>query len=351
MLLKAADDLQIDLAYSYLVGDKGADIGAVHRVGGKGILVLTGYGTEERGGCQGDPPDFVARDLLEAAYWVLIQEGAKRRHEMAIKKELLDILACPKCKGDLVLTKKGDGLICKACKVIYPIKDDIPVMLIDEALPYKEKRLTEVAVSFPDGRRSASWRGSYSGVKGKTKAGGSYCATPIPSTAAICITMWSRLLQRSLAREGFSTLRFNFRGVGGSRGEYGEGAAEVKDVRGAVDFIAREAGADHDCYLLGYSFGAYVGVHGVTADSQVKAIVCISPPVALYDFGVLKEEKRPKLIVSGQRDLICPVLPVEELFASLPEPKTMHICAGADHFWWGMEAHVTDYVFDFFQGL
>ena len=139
MLLKAADELNIALPHSYLVGDKGADIGAVHRVGGKGILVLTGYGTEESGGCQGDPPDFVARDLLEAAYWVLIQEGVKRRHEMAIKKELLDILACPKCKGDIIVTKKGDGLICKACKVIYPIKDDIPVMLIDEALPYKEK--------------------------------------------------------------------------------------------------------------------------------------------------------------------------------------------------------------------
>jgi alpha/beta superfamily hydrolase len=158
-------------------------------------------------------------------------------------------------------------------------------------------------------------------------------------------------LQRSLAREGFSTLRFNFRGVGGSRGEYGERAGEVKDVRGAVDFIAREAGADHDCYLLGYSFGAYVGVQGVTADNRVKAIMCISPPVALYDFAVLKEEERPKLIVSGQRDLICPVLPVEELFAALPEPKTMHICPGADHFWWGMEAHITDYVLDFFQGL
>ena len=56
---------------------------------------------------------------------------------MAISKELLDILACPKCKGDIFLNKAGDGLICKACKLLYPIKEDIPVMLIDEALPYK----------------------------------------------------------------------------------------------------------------------------------------------------------------------------------------------------------------------
>lgn len=54
---------------------------------------------------------------------------------MAIQKDLLDILACPKCKDDIHLNDKGDGLICTACKLMYPIKDDIPVMLIDEALP------------------------------------------------------------------------------------------------------------------------------------------------------------------------------------------------------------------------
>lgn len=53
---------------------------------------------------------------------------------MPIDKELLDILACPKCKGDIRLNEKQDGLICDACKLMYPIKDDIPVMLIDEAI-------------------------------------------------------------------------------------------------------------------------------------------------------------------------------------------------------------------------
>jgi uncharacterized protein YbaR (Trm112 family) len=56
---------------------------------------------------------------------------------MAIDRELLEILACPKCKGDIVVAKKEDGLICKSCKLLYPIRDDIPIMLIDEALPYK----------------------------------------------------------------------------------------------------------------------------------------------------------------------------------------------------------------------
>lgn len=53
---------------------------------------------------------------------------------MAIKKDLLDILCCPKCKGDIRLNETEDGLICDACKLMYPIKDDIPIMLIDEAV-------------------------------------------------------------------------------------------------------------------------------------------------------------------------------------------------------------------------
>lgn len=52
---------------------------------------------------------------------------------MAINKDLLEILVCPKCKGDIRLTKDETGLVCDACKLLYPIEDDIPVMLIDEA--------------------------------------------------------------------------------------------------------------------------------------------------------------------------------------------------------------------------
>ncbi|MCE5262692.1 MAG: Trm112 family protein [Deltaproteobacteria bacterium] len=52
---------------------------------------------------------------------------------MGIRKELLEILACPKCKGELRLTQAGDGLICDRCRLLYEIRDDIPIMLIDEA--------------------------------------------------------------------------------------------------------------------------------------------------------------------------------------------------------------------------
>ena len=57
---------------------------------------------------------------------------------MAVSQELLDILVCPKCKGKIYLSEAKDGLICDACKLIYEIRDDIPVMLIDEAKPIQE---------------------------------------------------------------------------------------------------------------------------------------------------------------------------------------------------------------------
>ena len=54
---------------------------------------------------------------------------------MAISQELLEILACPKCKGNIYLNDAKNGLICDNCKLEYEIKDDIPIMLIDEAKP------------------------------------------------------------------------------------------------------------------------------------------------------------------------------------------------------------------------
>jgi len=52
---------------------------------------------------------------------------------MGISKELLEILACPKCKGEVHLNPTEDGLICDRCRLLYEIREEIPIMLIDEA--------------------------------------------------------------------------------------------------------------------------------------------------------------------------------------------------------------------------
>lgn len=59
---------------------------------------------------------------------------------MPVNRDLLGILACPRCKGEVVLNGRGDGIECSACRVTYPVRDDIPVMLVDEALPWPEEK-------------------------------------------------------------------------------------------------------------------------------------------------------------------------------------------------------------------
>jgi len=58
---------------------------------------------------------------------------------MALSKNLLDLLVCPKCKGEIHLLEDNSGLVCTACRLKYPVRDDIPVMLIDEAEVLVEK--------------------------------------------------------------------------------------------------------------------------------------------------------------------------------------------------------------------
>jgi alpha/beta superfamily hydrolase len=206
--------------------------------------------------------------------------------------------------------------------------------------------LTEERVSFsaPDGLQ-------LEGLLARTKGEGGriILCHPHPLYGGDMFNNVITAMQGALTRAGFSTLRFNFRGVGGSEGEYGEGVREVQDVQGAVTFAVAEGDGPVD--LAGYSFGAYVGMHSLADDDRVRSFVCISPPVAIYDFAALKEEGKPKLIIAGERDLICPLAPLEELFASLTQPKTLHICPRADHFWWGMEDRITDYMIDFLRGL
>ena len=70
--------------------------------------------------------------MLEA---MLAAPQTSKESRLAINQELLDILACPQCKGDIHLTDAQDGLVCEACRLVYEIRDDIPIMLIEEAKP------------------------------------------------------------------------------------------------------------------------------------------------------------------------------------------------------------------------
>jgi uncharacterized protein len=148
---------------------------------------------------------------------------------------------------------------------------------------------------------------------------------------------------KALNSFGFPVLRFNFRGAGLSGGEHDQGEGEVDDVRAALDWLDSEYHLP--LVFAGFSFGAAVGLRAACPDSRVKAVVGVGTPVGpvvagsqvphTYTFDSLRDCTKPKLFVSGSRDQFGPRAKLEDLVASIPEPKKLVIIEGADHFFEG----------------
>ena len=138
---------------------------------------------------------------------------------------------------------------------------------------------------------------------------------------------------QAASQAGLSTLRFNFRGVGGSGGSYGDGIGEEKDVKAAIEYLnSRLKDYGPPLILLGYSFGAWVGLSVAVQDDRVKGMVAVAPPLEMFDFRFLKGCKKGKLIIAGSRDFFCPAPILEKWYQDLEEPKSFTIIPGADHF-------------------
>src|SRR4030043_1462487 len=135
------------------------------------------------------------------------------------------------------------------------------------------------------------------------------------------------------SQKGFSTLRFNFRGVGESEGSYGEGIGERQDVKAAANYFdSRLKGKPPLLVLVGYSFGAWTGFPIAVEDERFEGMVAIAPPLEIYDFGYLKGCKKKKLFIAGDRDSFCPLSLLEGWYQQIEEPKSLAVIPGADHF-------------------
>jgi hypothetical protein len=134
-------------------------------------------------------------------------------------------------------------------------------------------------------------------------------------------------------------LRFNFRSVGKSEGSHDGGAGEIEDARAAIEFVREKTGASTAIVLAGYSFGSWVAAGALEGDESVSHLILIAPPTAMFDFSALTrdDKERARHIIVGERDQYCDHDVLQELFDGLPEPKTMKIVPGADHFWFGRE--------------
>jgi uncharacterized protein len=149
---------------------------------------------------------------------------------------------------------------------------------------------------------------------------------------------------------GFSSLRFNFRGVGESEGGYSDGEGEKEDVRAAIECLDTTFGDRvHSLIVFGYSFGAWTGLPVAVEDSRIKGMVAIAPPLEMYDFSFLKGCQKKKLIIAGSRDQFCPLHLLEKWFEDLDEPKSMTVIQGADHFFFAHHRSLIPPLIEFFK--
>jgi alpha/beta superfamily hydrolase len=152
-----------------------------------------------------------------------------------------------------------------------------------------------------------------------------------------------------LTQESFVSLRFNFRGVGESQGEFGQGIGEQADVQAAISFVStlREVALER-IGLAGYSAGAGFALPIGSHDARIKALAAVSPPLDIFDFEVLKNCLKPKFLISGDNDDLISPKQFLEFCGSLPEPKECETIRGADHFWSGYESQLVAKVTAFF---
>jgi alpha/beta superfamily hydrolase len=146
---------------------------------------------------------------------------------------------------------------------------------------------------------------------------------------------------KALTRIGCVVLRFNFRGVGRSAGDWDNGRGELDDYRAAIAFMAaRYPGLE--LWAAGFSFGSYMATTVGAEDERVCALIAIAPPVHKYDFAGLRSSAKPKFIIHGERDEIIPIRHVRQFYASLPEPKELIEIDRANHLFDGQAGEVGD---------
>lgn len=131
-------------------------------------------------------------------------------------------------------------------------------------------------------------------------------------------------------RLGYSTLRFNFRGVGRSGGDYGDGDGEQADARAAAAHLSRLGKTVTD--LAGYSFGAWVNLRLNPPLATVRRQVVVAPPVLFLDFDPVAAPPAELAVIVGDRDRMAPLAPLRALLPHWHPAARLRIVTGADHF-------------------
>ena len=159
-------------------------------------------------------------------------------------------------------------------------------------------------------------------------------------------------LYQTFVRRGFSTLRFNFRGVGRSQGRFDNGQGELSDAAAALDWMQAHNPNTTACWIAGFSFGAWVGMQLMMRRPEIRGFISVAPPASLHDFSFLAPCPASGMILHGDKDEVIPQASVDKLAQKLQKQKNIKIdyrvIAGSDHFFQDhiddLNKHVNDYL-------
>lgn len=146
-------------------------------------------------------------------------------------------------------------------------------------------------------------------------------------------------LFHAFANRGFATLRFNFRGVGRSQGEFDSGVGELSDAAAALDWLQTYNADAPAAWVAGFSFGAWISMQLLMRRPEIQGFISVAPPANNYDFTFLAPCPSSGLVLQGTADDIVTPLSVQKLVDKLRTQKAItvdhEIIEGGDHFFEG----------------
>ena len=173
---------------------------------------------------------------------------------------------------------------------------------------------------------------------------------PSPEHGGTMNNKLTYMMFQAFVERGFSTLRFNFRGVGRSQGVFDRGEGELSDAAAALDWMQDLNKNAPYVWIGGFSFGAWIGMQLLMRRPEARGFICVAPPANVQDFAFLAPCPTSGLVLQGSKDDVVPEESVAGLVDRLHQQKGIgidyRVVDGANHFFHGYSDHMVDHIHD-----
>ncbi|MCK6417743.1 MAG: alpha/beta hydrolase [Alphaproteobacteria bacterium] len=207
--------------------------------------------------------------------------------------------------------------------------------------------MPEIIFNGPEGRLEGRY--THSKIKNAPLA---LVLHPSPEFGGTMNNKITYMMFQTFVARGFSTLRFNFRGVGRSQGIFDRGEGELSDAAAALDWMQEFNTNAPYVWIAGFSFGAWIGMQLLMRRPEIRGFISVAPPANTVDFTFLAPCPTSGLIIQGTKDDVVPEQSVADFVGRLRAQKGIKIdyrtIADANHFFHGytdeLIGHVNDHL-------